>query len=601
MRETNFIKQNKTKWAEFEKELEKANKDADKTSSLFIQLTDDLSYARTFYKNRSVRYYLNILTQQIYQRINFRKKFKFTAFKEFWTDELPALMFETRKELLFTFTIFILSMFIGIISSNYNHDFSALILGQDYLDITNENISKNDPMAIYKDVHHVNMFLGITLNNLRVALVAFVTGIVFSFGSILITMYNGIMVGVFQNYFIKRGLFKVSFLTIWMHGSLEIPAIIISASAGIVLGKSLILPGTYTRIQSLQLGGKRAFKVFLGIGPIIVLAAIIESFVTRYTDLSNYVRAAFILASFGFVYSYFIWYPYKKHKSGFKVNDDENKIPYFTPRIIATEEIKTNSQILFDAYYVYKNRFGKILKFILYTCLSYNLIYFILGHSNLSTGYFNFATILKETVDYSNNSWLYILNTILFCVLIFFCNNLMVNSLVMKKNKYTVNYLISILVSSLIFNLIFFTNEWLFGILLFTIAPVLLIIPAISYINSLSFGNALTETFSIYFSNILKFTGKYLMIYLLFTMFYFLFNSPVSELMMEFIEWNVSRDSSYYALILNSFYLVYGTFITLCTFPILFFTDFLYVLSENEVRTAKSLKKQIANFNISKK
>ena len=69
MRETSFIKQNKDKWKEFEHDLNKENADPDKLSDLFIQITDDLSYSRTFYPNRSVRVYLNNIAQQIFYSI----------------------------------------------------------------------------------------------------------------------------------------------------------------------------------------------------------------------------------------------------------------------------------------------------------------------------------------------------------------------------------------------------------------------------------------------------------------------------------------------------------------------------------------------------
>ena len=69
MRETGFIKQNKEKWKEFEKTLNYKDKDPDKLNNLFIQITDDLSYSRTFYPNRSVRVYLNNLAQQIFHSI----------------------------------------------------------------------------------------------------------------------------------------------------------------------------------------------------------------------------------------------------------------------------------------------------------------------------------------------------------------------------------------------------------------------------------------------------------------------------------------------------------------------------------------------------
>ena len=59
MKETSFIKQNKKKWARFEKLSGKKNNDPDEVSELFTEITEDLSYARTFYPRRSVRVYLN--------------------------------------------------------------------------------------------------------------------------------------------------------------------------------------------------------------------------------------------------------------------------------------------------------------------------------------------------------------------------------------------------------------------------------------------------------------------------------------------------------------------------------------------------------------
>ena len=61
MKETKFIQQNKKKWAEFEELSKTQHKDSNLYSKLFIQITDDLSYSRTFYSNRSVRVYLNNL------------------------------------------------------------------------------------------------------------------------------------------------------------------------------------------------------------------------------------------------------------------------------------------------------------------------------------------------------------------------------------------------------------------------------------------------------------------------------------------------------------------------------------------------------------
>jgi len=69
MRESKFIDQNAEKWKEYERDLEADNLGPDKMEKAFIELNDDLAYARTFYKNRSVRVFLNNLLTPVYDRV----------------------------------------------------------------------------------------------------------------------------------------------------------------------------------------------------------------------------------------------------------------------------------------------------------------------------------------------------------------------------------------------------------------------------------------------------------------------------------------------------------------------------------------------------
>ena len=174
MRETGFIKQNKEKWKEFEKTLEYKDKDPDKLNNLFIQITDDLSYSRTFYPNRSVRVYLNNLAQQIFHSIYKNKKTQWNRLIYFWTDELPHLVYTAKKEFQLSLFIFLLSFAIGALSSAMDPDFPRVILGDNYVDMTIENIETGDPMAVYKQRGEFGMSLGITANNLYVAFFTFV-------------------------------------------------------------------------------------------------------------------------------------------------------------------------------------------------------------------------------------------------------------------------------------------------------------------------------------------------------------------------------------------------------------------------------------------
>ena len=73
MKETSFIEQNKKKWNRFEKLYESKSNDPEELSDLYMDITDDLSYAQTFYNRRTVRVYLNQLAQKVYTGVHKQK------------------------------------------------------------------------------------------------------------------------------------------------------------------------------------------------------------------------------------------------------------------------------------------------------------------------------------------------------------------------------------------------------------------------------------------------------------------------------------------------------------------------------------------------
>jgi len=350
MRETKFIEQNQEKWSDFEEMLSRNQRDPERLNDLFVQITDDLSYARTYYPNRSVRMYLNGLAQRIFHNVYRGKRFPARRFRLFWTDELPQVMWEARQALWLSFGIFALACLIGVVSSRINPDFARVILGDDYVEMTLRNIEGNDPMAVYKDSPPLGMSIGIAANNLFVALRTAIFGVLASIGTVFMLLYNGIMLGAFQYFFVERGLFWESFLTIWIHGTLEISAIIIAGAAGLVAGSGLLFPGTYTRRQAFQLSMRRGLKIFIGLIPMFILAAFFEGFLTRFTETPDAVRLFFILSSLAFVLWYFVWLPWHKSRVGFRDLEFNKDLPPTRTEDISFTTIKGEGEMFADAF-----------------------------------------------------------------------------------------------------------------------------------------------------------------------------------------------------------------------------------------------------------
>lgn len=362
MRETNFIEQNKAKWSEFEGVLDASNRDPDQLNDLFIQVTDDLSYSRSFYPNRSVRVYLNGLGQRTFGAIYKVRRSPWQQLGNFWLDELPQLIHESKYAFRLSFFVFVVSMLIGALSCAMDEDFASLILGENYVEMTLENIRSGDPMAVYKAKGAFSMSFAITLNNLYVTLLIFTMGVFFSLGSLTILVSNGIMVGAFQYFFIKEGLFLDSFLTIWTHGAIEVSCIVIAGAAGMTLGQGLVFPGSYSRVQAFQRSARRGIKILISIAPLIILAGFIEGFLTRLTETPAIIRILFIAVCFLFMFVYFVWYPRYKAKLGFDSPIRDTRIPPDQLQNLGFGRIQSSVELFSDAFMLFKKH---VLRFML--------------------------------------------------------------------------------------------------------------------------------------------------------------------------------------------------------------------------------------------
>ena len=312
MREIAFIKQNKTKWLEFEQALAgNTIKSPDEMANLYMQLMNDLSYAQTYYKKSKTVIYLNHLASQIYQKIYKTKRTESNRLIYFFKTEVPMLLFEYKRYLLYAFIMFFLTVAIGVVSAINDVNFVRLILGDDYVNLTLENIKGGNPVAIYGDSSNWGSFVGITVNNLKVGMLAYISGIFAGFGTFYIAFQNGIMLGAFQYFFYEQHVFWKSVRGIWIHGSMEIFGIVIETAAGFILGASILFPRTFSRMNSFKIGFKNSFKIFLSTVPFTISAGFLEGFITRYSDeMPNWASVSIILITLSIISFYYLIYPF---------------------------------------------------------------------------------------------------------------------------------------------------------------------------------------------------------------------------------------------------------------------------------------------------
>ncbi len=128
-------------------------------------------------------------------------------------------------------------------------------------------------------------------NNTRVGILAFATGMLFGIPTLLLQLFNGIMLGAIAAIFLQNES-AIPFLA-WIlpHGVPELTAITLCAAAGLTLGRAVAIPGRRTRGQALRAASPKAIALFLFSLPLFFAAAGIESFI-RESALGIPVRFA---------------------------------------------------------------------------------------------------------------------------------------------------------------------------------------------------------------------------------------------------------------------------------------------------------------------
>ncbi|MFM9946229.1 MAG: stage II sporulation protein M [Bacteroidia bacterium] len=597
MKESSFISQNKDNWKHYEKVLNGQSTEPDELHDLFIQVTDDLSYSRSFYPNRSVRVYLNSLAQKVFLKLYTNRRRKHSFLGKFFKDDLPAILFSARKELLVCFLVFMLSFTVGVFSSRHQPGFARQILGNQYVEMTNKNIKEGKPMNVYAGGDKLYSFLWIAKNNLTVDLLSFATGLLFAIGTLFVLAYNGVMVGVFQYFFYGTGYFTFTVLTIWLHGTLEIFTIILSATAGLVFGKGLVFPGTYSRVQAFRISAIKGVKILFVVIPLTLTAAFIEAFITGQSGTPLYLKASLIIVSLFFILFYFVWLPWLKFsKTGLHV--EENELPMYTIPKLVVFEIKTVGEIVADMFRVWKKQLAIIVPLSLGLSIALVLgVYFVQARQiqyQMVGGnvIFNVLKLLKINVWFRDGYYslwpVLIVAFSLFTVFFqyyFFSNHVwQYISLKAKLSRFIGAFIFIFLALGSFF---FCDGFWFFVLYFFIVFPICISITSDVFSNKmLGIGNGVIYFFNTFFSKLLL---NFTLLILLF-IFYLFVSSPILNLIIEVISNGLKLSDPVLFEIEKITVLVLGMASLLMIIPLFIYGNTLHYFSAKEKLTASTLR-----------
>ncbi len=120
----------------------------------------------------------------------------------------------------------------------------------------------------------------ILTNNIRVTILAFAGGILFAVPAAMLLIYNAVLLGTVFGMALWAGNGQVAVELIAPHGVLELSCMVVSAVAGMRIGWALVDPGHRRRVDALTQEARPAVELMLGTAALLVIAGLVEGFVT---------------------------------------------------------------------------------------------------------------------------------------------------------------------------------------------------------------------------------------------------------------------------------------------------------------------------------
>jgi uncharacterized membrane protein SpoIIM required for sporulation len=152
-------------------------------------------------------------------------------------------------------------------------------------------------------------------HNSQIAIFAFALGFAFAVPTVLLILYNGLMLGAFYAVFAAKGLGPNVIGWLMIHGTTEIFAICISGAAGMRVGLAIAFPGRAARMDSAVEAGRTAALAMAGTVLMLAVAGLLEG-IGRQTITNDAMRMLIGTAMLAGWLAYFYAWPARSRVSG---------------------------------------------------------------------------------------------------------------------------------------------------------------------------------------------------------------------------------------------------------------------------------------------
>ncbi len=261
-------------------------------ASLYRQATTSLAIAREISLDKALLRYLEALTARAYLCVYAPQERLGGLFRRFLTAGAPQAMRRSWPFLLAGFLCMGLGALTGYLLYFENADWFHVFMPSELAggrgpDATTESLREviydHDPEKSGLGAFAAYLFS----HNTRIAIFVFGLGVFACAPAMLLTYYNGLMLGAFLALHVERGLGPDLAGWLSIHGVTEISAVCVACAGGLKLGTAVLFPGERSRAGALRHAGRDAVKLALVAALMLLVAAFLEGYARQLVqDLS---------------------------------------------------------------------------------------------------------------------------------------------------------------------------------------------------------------------------------------------------------------------------------------------------------------------------
>jgi uncharacterized membrane protein SpoIIM required for sporulation len=306
-----FIKEHKASWNELEQLLHQMNRKKsslqaehiDRFTELYKAASTHLATVQTYRSgNEETSVYLNHLVAEAHNAMYKESNKSSNQLRSFFLNYFPRLIGARRAFVGFALLLFLVGGLCGFLAVwnnplNLNYIVSGTIA---------ESVDPTKTELPREELHSPLISTTIMTNNIRVAVLAFISGVTLGIGTVYLLVTNGLLIGALAAVFMHAGKSYVFWAYILPHGVIELTAIFIAGGAGLYMGYRFFVPGPYSRKLMFLESAKESAQLLLGTIPLFVIAGIIEGYITPST-LSLETKYAVACATLLFLGTYYVY------------------------------------------------------------------------------------------------------------------------------------------------------------------------------------------------------------------------------------------------------------------------------------------------------